>query len=358
MIKILIVVPSYPKISGVDYHRLLQPHKLMGVMFESEIEISLINELDSSTNEFLSEFDLIVANRFISRTNGTNIIERLKYLKVPYVLDLDDDYRLPEWHILKENSDIQQHAAKIKEAVSNAFAVTCTHELMANTLKVECNQYNSYIVPNGINTEIDQYKNNKIKSDRIRFGWSGSITHFEDVLLMHDQLLALYKQKQYKDKYQVIYGGYSVDDETSRAIAGVLSCKGIADKENFATFPSTSIDNYARFYDQVDVSLIPLRNNRFNNLKSNLKLIESGFKKCAVIVSNVFPYTPMLKHGVNCLVVKNKHDWYRHMVKLIENPNMIEDLSEQLYIDVQAQHMEEVVKTRFETYKKILKHDR
>jgi hypothetical protein len=106
------------------------------------------------------------------------------------------------------------------------------------------------------------------------------------------------------------------------------------------------------------VSLIPLRNNRFNNLKSNLKLIESGFKKCAVIVSNVFPYTPMLKHGVNCLVVKNKHDWYRHMVKLIENPNMIEDLSEQLYIDVQAQHMEEVVKTRFETYKKILKHDR
>ena len=66
----------------------------------------------------------------------------------------------------------------------------------------------------------------------------------------------------------------------------------------------------------------------------------------------------MLKHGKNCLVVKNKHDWYRHIVKLIENQNMITDLAEQLYIDVQAQHMEEVVKTRFKAYKQILKYDR
>jgi uncharacterized protein YlzI (FlbEa/FlbD family) len=34
----------------------------------------------------------------------------------------------------------------------------------------------------------------------------------------------------------------------------------------------------------------------------------------------------MLNHGKNCLVVKHKNDWYKHMVKLIENPAMIEDL--------------------------------
>ena len=172
---------------------------------------------------------------------------------------------------------------------------------------------------------------------------------------MHDGLLSLYNQHQYKDKFQVVYGGFSMDDETSRAIAGVLSCKGKATVEQFATFPSAPINDYARFYDTIDVSLIPLRNNRFNRLKSNLKLIESGFKKKACIVSNVHPYEPMLVNGKNCLVVKHKNDWYKNMTKLIDNPNMIEDLSEQLYLDCQVQHIDRIAEARFEVYKTILK---
>jgi hypothetical protein len=42
------------------------------------------------------------------------------------------------------------------------------------------------------------------------------------------------------------------------------------------------------------------------------------------------------------------------MVKLIENPNMIEDLSEQLYLDCQVQHIDRIAELRYKTYKKIL----
>jgi hypothetical protein len=45
--KVLIIVPSYPKLSGVDMHRLFVPHNLMGTLFP-ECEISLINEMDHS----------------------------------------------------------------------------------------------------------------------------------------------------------------------------------------------------------------------------------------------------------------------------------------------------------------------
>jgi hypothetical protein len=62
----------------------------------------------------------------------------------------------------------------------------------------------------------------------------------------------------------------------------------------------------------------------------------------------------MLKHGKNCLIVKHKNDWYKNMVKLIENPNMITDLSEQLYNDVQVQHIDRIAELRYKTYKQIL----
>jgi hypothetical protein len=353
--KILVIIPSYPKISGVDYHRLLQPHKRMSEMFIKEVDMYQINEIDSATIEFLQGFDLVVANRFISRVNGSNVIMKLKEANVPYVLDIDDDYRLPEWHILQQASKNDKHAEKILQALHYAKAITTTHEYLSGTLKYEASQPNCFEIPNAINPDEEQYKFAKRKLDVVKFGWSGSITHFEDVLLMHDGLLSLYNQDQYKDKFQVVYGGFSMDDDTSRAIAGVLSCKGKATVEQFATYPSQPINDYAKFYDTIDVSLIPLRNNRFNRLKSNLKLIESGFKKKACIVSNVHPYEPMLKHGKNCLVVKHKNDWYKNMTKLIDSPNMIEDLSEQLYLDVQVQHIDRIAEQRFEVYKTILK---
>lgn len=353
MIKLLIIVPSYPNLSGVDYHRLMNVHKHIGNVYKKECEVSLINEIDSATIDFLKDFDLVICNRFISRVNVSIAIVKLNAANVPYVLDLDDDYKLPEWHILYEIAKENNHSAMIKESIKGAAAITVTHELMANTLKVECNQYNSFVVPNFIDPKIEQYQVNKTKSDVLRFGWSGSITHFEDLYDTYNSLYSLYKSK-HTDSFKIIYGGYSKDDEHSKAIASVLCCKGNASPHNFATYPSASINEYAKFYDNIDISLIPLRQNRFNNLKSNLKLIESGFKKCAVIVSDVFPYSPHLKHGINCLKVKNKHDWYRNMVKLIENPNMVKDLAEQLYIDVQDQHIDIVAAHRFQAYKKIL----
>lgn len=353
--KILVIIPSYPNISGVDYHRLLQPHKRMAEMFKESVDMYQINEIDTATIEFLQGFDIVIANRFISRVNGNDVIRKLKDANVPYVLDIDDDYRLPNWHILQQAAKQENHAAKILQALHYAKAITTTHEYLSGTLKYEASQPNTFEIPNAINPSEDQYKFAKRKLDIVKFGWSGSITHFEDVLLMHDGLYSLYHQDKLKGKFQVVYGGFSKDDDTSMAIAGVLSCKGKASESQFATYPSVSINEYAKFYDEIDVSLIPLRDNRFNRLKSNLKLIESGFKKKACIVSNVHPYEPMLKHGKNCLVVKHKNDWYKHMVKLIENPAMIEDLSEQLYLDVQVQHIDRIAEARYKAYKSILK---
>ena len=54
------------------------------------------------------------------------------------------------------------------------------------------------------------------------------------------------------------------------------------------TLPVTS---YAKNYSYFDVLLAPLKNHIFNRVKSQLKVIEAGFKHKAIIASSIGPYT-------------------------------------------------------------------
>lgn len=349
--KILLIVPSYPKISGVAYHRLWIPHNVIGVMNKDYVSIELCNEIDTKTYDELKRFDFVVANRFISQRGETRqLTERLKLWGVKYILDLDDDYKLPASHILYNSARNHNHTEQIIMSVKNAYAVTCTHDVLAAAIASEIGHDSVHIVPNGI-LPHDQFAPKLSNTEVPTLGWSGSITHFDDVFLVYDAMTALYSSSY---KFKFVYGGYDPKDHTSSAIAGVLSAKGKAKPGQFELFPATDVYTYAKFYDNIDIALIPLRDNRFNNMKSNLKILEAGFRKKAVIVSDVFPYSPILRHGENCLVVKHKNDWYKHITKLIESPRLVQKLADNLYSDVQEFHMENVASTRYNIYKQLI----
>ena len=102
-------------------------------------------------------------------------------------------------------------------------------------------------------------------------------------------------------------------------------------------------------------------------MKSQLKVIEAGFYKKAIIASNVGPYTIDLKHAMkngeftdgNALLVdevRNHSDWAKNIKKLVDNPNMITDLGERLYETVSQRYdLNIVTKTRAEFYKSLIK---
>ncbi len=102
-------------------------------------------------------------------------------------------------------------------------------------------------------------------------------------------------------------------------------------------------------------------------MKSQLKVIEAGFYKKALIASNVGPYTIDLKHALNqgqftdgnALLVNesnNHSDWAKNIKKLVENPNMIIDMGERLYETVKDKYdLNNVTKERSEYYKSLIK---
>jgi glycosyltransferase involved in cell wall biosynthesis len=127
------------------------------------------------------------------------------------------------------------------------------------------------------------------------------------------------------------------------------------------------INKYANNYNHIDVSLAPIVESVFNSNKSQLKIIEAGFHKKAVIASDVNPYTIDLKHSLkdgnftndgNSLLVspkRNHRDWEKYMKKLVDNPNMITDMGERLYETVKDKYsLPNVSKNRVEFIKSIL----
>jgi glycosyltransferase involved in cell wall biosynthesis len=106
----------------------------------------------------------------------------------------------------------------------------------------------------------------------------------------------------------------------------------------------------------------------FNANKSQLKVIEAGFHKKALIASNVKPYNLDLISAVdsgqfnnkgNALLVeanRNHKDWGKHMKRLIDSPNMVEDLGNRLYETVKDRFaLKNVCKDRVEFLKTITK---
>ena len=98
------------------------------------------------------------------------------------------------------------------------------------------------------------------------------------------------------------------------------------------------VNKYAYMYSRFDVSIAPLENTLFNRCKSELKMIEAGVLKKAIIVSNIYPYTILANSKNSILINDNKRGWYDAMRKLIKNPNFKHDLSQQLYLDVKENY--------------------
>ncbi len=78
---------------------------------------------------------------------------------------------------------------------------------------------------------------------------------------------------------------------------------------------------------------------------------EGGCYKFHILLSKLFrgskPYISQRK---------NHSDWSKYIKKLVQNPNMIEDMGERLYESVKdTYHLRTVTKTRHELYQALVK---
>jgi hypothetical protein len=282
------------KFSGVGYHRIMMP--LVNMRKDYCMITDTINELVFDNN-----YDIVIFNRFLTSTDAKLLVKmKLKY-DFKLIVDNDDYWILPPSHVLYERYKESNISEVITEYMRVADLCTCTHERLAD----EIYKYNTNveILPNALPYGKEQFQDDKIDSDMVRLFWSGSGTHAPDMDILRNPI------KKINFPIKTVIAGYNLGEKHiwDRMI-GVFT-NGL--KLNPTIYDYAGVTKYMGAYADSDISLIPLVDNKFNAMKSNLKVLETASKRNPAIVSNVHPYKDMPVCYVN-----NQKDWY-YWIKLL-----------------------------------------
>jgi len=392
---------------GVGKFRMMDPYKFIGENHSDDVHVDITYNAENNDEYFLN-YNIVVFHTFIHQTNHDDNVNRIKWLKskgIKVIMDIDDlwfvDQRHPMYHQVK-SSKIGEMKIEMLKLVDY---VSTTTPIFAKTIKDKLNISNIVIFPNAVNEDEPQFKRETPKSDKVRFGWLGGSSHLHDIELMTNGISSTHNA--FKDKVQFVLCGFDLrgtvteinekGEQRQRPIQPfetvwykyekiftddykVLSPEYKNYLHTFLEVPyddinqpyrrrwTKEINTYASNYNTFDVSLAPLVESQFNANKSQLKVIEAGFHKKAIISSEVDPYTLDLISAVdegkfnnkgNALLVnpkKNHKDWAKHMKRLVDSPNMIEDLGNRLYETVKDTYsLKKVCKDRVEFFKSIIK---
>jgi len=403
MSKIKVLVLPSDK-TGVGKFRSVDPHVMLQNLYPDDFHVDIDYEPKINDVNYWKQYQIVHFHRSIGHDYdmAVQVIQTLNNLGIVTIMDLDD-YWLPTkehpiHHLILQNKINQKIMANLKVA----GYVTTTTPLFAK--EIEKLNKNVFVLPNAINPNEPQFKSETQPSDRLRFGWLGGSSHLHDLKLLDGTFNRL---NSLKDKFSVYLCGFDtrgtvteVNKQTGeqkqrpikpeetvwaryeeiftdkyRLVTNEQKEELIKFKEgdlvnpNFPTYNriwTKPVTSYASNYRWFDVSLAPIKNHIFNRVKSQLKVIEAGFYKKAIIASNVGPYTIDLKHSLkngeftdgNALLVDEVRsgDWAKYMKKLIDNPNWAQDLGERLYETVKDRYdLNIVTKERAELYKTLIK---
>jgi len=404
MSKIRVLVLPSDK-TGVGKFRSIDPHVMLQNNHSEDFHVDIDYEPKINDINYWKQYDIVHFHRTIGQDydNSVNLIQRLNSLGLVTIMDLDDYWLPTKEHPVHQMVLQMKLHEKIMANLKAASHVTTTTSVFAT----EISKFNKnvYILPNAINPKEGQFNVKSEPSDKLRFGWLGGSSHLHDLKLLDG---TINKLSQHKDKFSMYLCGFDIRGTVTEINqqTGEQKQRDIKPEETvWARYEEIFTDNYKTvdpkhkeflmsfkdeeyvsdvlpFYNRIwtkpvtsyaanykwfDVSLAPIKNHIFNRVKSQLKVIEAGFHKKAIIASNIGPYTIDLKHGLkngeftdgNALLVdeaRNHSDWAKYMKKLIDNPNWAYDLGQRLYETVKDTYdLNKVTKDRAELYKSLIK---
>lgn len=405
-IKVL-VVPSDS--SGVGLYRSTSPHTKLQELFDDEFDVEINYTPNWEDLQSFDKYDIIHFHKGLFRDMEPfwNALKYFKEHNITTVMDIDDNWDVGQFHPLAASSRAMKVSEKICKNFTMVDYVTTTTEIFAN--KIRKWNKNCFVYPNAIDPNEEQYKPIKNPSDRIRFGFVMGSSHERDMEQFKGVVNVL--GKDILDKIQIVLCGYDLRGTInmvdrngnvtgSRPIEPMESVwykyeRNVTDeyrivspeyKEFLLKFIPNSqwpnVDNepyrrqwtlgvteFAKHYRNIDVLLAALDTNSFNEVKSELKFVEAGFTRTALICSDFGPYhlvgkSIFEKGGIlndegNCVLIEpsKKHkDWAKAIKKLVANPDLITLLQNNLHEFVKDRYdINKVTEKRAKWYKEICK---
>ena len=233
-----------------------------------ELDITAMNfsELKDMSWASLVLFDVV----FMQRPYQAVALKMAQYcreMNLPVWIDFDD-YLLDVPVDNKSHSLFSNPAVKetIVKTIQLASVVTVSTGALKNAL-IEGND-NIHVVPNAFNTKLFNYRQNKVKTNKIML-WRGSETHSIDIFFYGNEIYE--NQKKYSD-WQFMYFGWNP--------------WFIPETKNRKHLESTDpILYFKQVYKLSPRAMhVPLVDSLFNRCKSNIAWIEGSFAGAVCLV--------------------------------------------------------------------------
>lgn len=402
----IMVVPSDR--AGVGYFRSLAPHLYLANRWGNEVEVDIYYDF-AHLRDFVNvikEYDILHFHKALD--NKGIMVKAASEMGVLTIGDIDDNWDLGSYHPMSQAAKIEKWYESILANLRAADMVTTTTRLFASRCK-QVGIKNPVVIPNALSPYEMQFNPKPKPSKRIRFGFIMGSSHLYDMKLVEECFKRL--PQETLDKIQIVLCGFDTrgntiytDPVTKKKTTTpikpeqsvwvdyeriVTNNYSIIKDENYIKYLKTyqqmedypnvedqpyrriwnrPITSYATLYNDIDVLLAPIKPCDFNKVKSQLKVIESGWFGKAFIGSDFGPYTLDVKpyylkngeidplgNGLLVEVGKDGKQWAKYIKKLADNPQDIMQMGYNLHQDIVPKfNIDVVTEERLAIYKKAL----
>jgi len=381
MKKRILFIPSTMG-GGVYYYRVYTPMKCLVEKHPDDFEITIDNHwkyTDVEKDEIGKNFDIVCFHQCLFTSSfQEEVWKMIIYCKKQYgtkfVLDIDDYWDYHKNHPAREACVFNMFPEKMMMNFKLFDYVTTTTEYFKNIISEYFPEDKIYVFENGISSNDEQFSTKKNKSDKIRIGLTGGSSHTEDI----KQLLEFpkYLTDKQLEEIELVFCGYDVNNAEKVTIdekGKIISKEKLDDNENWWVQTENKFKQevkhykrietkdimkgeFGKIYEDIDVLLVPLTNNKFNRCKSELKFIEAGFTNTAVISSKVIPYSNFGVNEEDCLFVKEAtpQAWAKAIKKILRDKDLLKKIKDINSLRVKySRNLEDITEKRYKFFSEI-----
>jgi glycosyltransferase involved in cell wall biosynthesis len=292
--------------------------------------------------ESLLEYGTIYVQR-IHDWESYYLLERLKKAGKRIVYDIDDDI----FNIEKDNP-----ASRLIGRDEQMAAVACmklADEVTTSTAKLQWVIRNATegveatIIPNAIDV-TDKWVPTPLTGSQDEFQrifWQGGESHGEDWNECVDAVDAVLSERT---NVRLVILGFMPP-----VLYKYIRKPSWVGKVEFLEFRDPETYFQMMKFVRAEVGLAPLKNNLFNQSKSELKFVEYAAMGIPTVGSTVEPYENVIEHGENGFLVTVPADWYKAIVTCLDDKqkriSVVAKARKTIHSDYNLKKMAEVWRT-------------
>lgn len=380
--KINILAISPGNTGGVAFHRVLVP---INYLIHNNNDFNIVCAPDEAiVLDSPNLYNIDIVHFHANITYNKPLMDKLYDMQkkgCKLIMDMDDYPIIP-----KDNPAYDGYMSKLHKpilaTIKRVDVLTTTTKLFASELR-KVFKKKIMVLPNVIDSEVNQFKIINKPANRIRIGLIGGASHFADYSILEGLVEQLGDDI---NRVQFVVCGFDITNyekypelnkwnDIERIFTN--NYKSISDEYREYLFRYDKVDypdiinqpyrriytkdifSYGEMYNDIDILLAPLQNTKFNTMKSELKVVEAANFGKVIIASEVGQYKEVITNGYNGLLVPpqyNNTGWAKAIKLLINNASVYYTLQENLYkLGQNKYNIAKWNKKRIEFYKSMVK---